>query len=244
MFLKSKKLKVKESKKYKSFTLVELVVAIAIMIIIMVVLSMTFTTLVKSSIISNSLITARDESDFALRIFESAVKQSNVSGIVLFKTDNLRGYSFKESRIVNLVDNVTLSNGYSSSAFLPVAAVGNEIHLLPNGGDRWICLGFFKDIESGKGVILKTSSSYISGNNNHISCFNSESQEYKKNTILLNTQATNIKNFTVQYYDADNENSMILAEIIAEPSQWFGSGQKTEVIRQIVVTTRKLTSIY
>jgi prepilin-type N-terminal cleavage/methylation domain-containing protein len=236
--------KIYSVEKYKGFTLVELLVSIAIMIIIMLLLSLTFTTLIKASIISNAVITTRDESDFALRIFENTVKQSNVAGIALFKSDNVRGFSFDNGKVVDLTDKTTVANVYAPNRFLPVDSVGNEIHLLPNGSNRWICIGYFKDTTTGQGVILKSSSSYISGESNHSSCFDSTSQEYLKNTIQLNTDSTDIKSLNIRYYDADNENSMILAEVIAEPTMWFGSGKKKEIIRQIVVTTRKLTSIY
>jgi type II secretory pathway pseudopilin PulG len=228
--------------KYTGYTLVELLVSIAIMMIVIVLVSATFMTIIKASIISNALISTRSEADFSLRVVENSVKQSKPDSIFLFDTINLRKFNSTDTKI-----EPQRSSSEIQSAYLNVIGLGtngNEIHILPNGGTRWICIAYFIDSSTGKGVLLKTSSTAISNLTGHEKCFDSSYEDFTKNIVQLTTESIDIHSLLMNYYYGDNENAYYILELKAAPAKWFGNSTPLEITRQTVVNTRKLTSVF
>jgi prepilin-type N-terminal cleavage/methylation domain-containing protein len=245
---KKTKLRVKS---YTAFTLMEMIVTLAIMAIVFLLISATFMAIVKASIISNSLMSTRDEADLALRVIENSVKQSDPEYVMIYNSSGVRTYTASTFRVNNTGSPTDIATVYGTKVAMGSQA-GNEIHMLPQGSDRWICIGYFIDPSTNHGYLLKTSSKAIATPADHDNCFDPSFDDYKKNTIQLTTDGFNIVDdpavpddgLRMSYFYGDNENTIYFLEVTAAPYRWFGDTKPLQIVRQSVVTTRKLTSVF
>lgn len=224
----------RQKKMYEGFSLVEMLVTMIIISFVFSLVSVTLTTLVKVSTISTAKTTARDEASFVLELIQKNVRNSNISDIYVF---NISGRSYDGDKIVEGSD-VT---GYDEP--LGPGEQGNEIHLRPTGYSKWVCIGYFpSSTDPDTGYILKSSSDDISSD--HSSCFDPESDDYKKYTMQLSSDEVDVDSFRVKYIESTYGNYIVIADLSVEPVYWYegaGSLFTREVDRQIVVSTQSLT---
>lgn len=235
--------KEQQKKYYDGFSLVEMLITMAIMMIVMLIVFVTFNTMVTTSIRSDLKLKARDEADMGLELLRKFLRHAEAEEIFVYNSATVRKFDQSAVEVVNAAPPQTVTSTYNTP--LEEGQPGNEIHMRPSGSDRWICFGRFVDSE-GKGYFMKSSGVLDSdedGIYEHEDCFNNNLSDYKKNTIIINSDDVDFKNFTVRYYRSISENSMVLAELESIPSRWFGKSTPTSTIKQVVVSTGKLRAL-
>jgi prepilin-type N-terminal cleavage/methylation domain-containing protein len=123
---------------------------------------------------------------------------------------------------------------------LDEGVVGNEVHIQPANSDRVICIGYFRD-QNDKGYLLKSS---MPAGTNPIHCFNPDTQQYKMNTMILNSSDVNVDGFAARYINVEENgyitNLIFEIEISAIPDRWPGSNSPTPTVRTLYVKSNKL----
>lgn len=229
---------------YQGFTLLEMTLTIAIIAIVILLISTTLTTMIKNSINTNSALQTREETELVFEYLTKNIKQSDPSNIVFFASGGARNYN---DSLGKTVENQTSRTANAYANPLPVGNNPadpiriNEIHFLPSGAKRWLCLGFFTDLQTGKGYILKSSMGSVSGADGHKACFDSTKSDYRKNTMVLNSREVNINDFSIKSYAVTSENAMLLFDISAIPMNAYSTENPTAVTRQLVVSTNKMS---
>jgi hypothetical protein len=201
----------------------------------MLLASVTLTTLIKASAVSAARTTSREESEFVLELLRRTVRNSHNDDIYIY---SVSGRAFAEDS--GEVEASGAVSGYEAA--LNEGQLGNEIHFRPTGFDRWVCIGFFPGLENeDTGYLLKTSSSTLS---DPASCFDSSTQAYKQNTIVLNSQAIDVNLFEMQYFNTQGNNVLMTVDVEVEPTDWsenFTGPVTPTYFKQAVVSTQKLS---
>lgn len=220
-------------KRYSGVSLVEMLITMIILSFVMLLVSVTLTTMVRTSIISTSRTSARQESEFILELVRKTIRNSSPDDIRIY---NVTGRSFDADAFVTIDQSLT---GYDVS--VPDGGVGTEIHFRPIGYDKWVCIGFFPLLNNPeKGVILKAVRRDLTAGSE---CFNGESLEYAGNTLALSSEDIYINDFSLHYFDTYDENYIITIDLDVEPVNWLPtkSDMKPNYFQQSVVSTQKLT---
>lgn len=248
--IKTEKNKLKK-RKYKGFTLLETLITMVIVSIVILFISFLYVELVKTSLQSSIRMQARDESELTFELLQKNIKQADPQYIILFDSSgNLGGV-----RRFNNTTGLTTYSGTEESVYLnPVTdptQFANEIHILPANSSRWICFAFVKDsTDPSMGYIVKSSSGSIStdttspsGLLEHADCLKGSETEFKKNRLVLNSSNVNIKDFSMaSYFDTYSGNKTVVINLTSQPTKWMGDEtEPTEIVRQLVVSTNKLT---
>ncbi len=232
-------------KQIAAFSLVEMLITIAILSIVMLIATQTLNTIFKVSTISRYKTVTRNEMGFALELVERLLANSNVVDVYIYDSSEVRAYNEGNDAIVNvdpqgeevLEDNVALV--YDQE--LDTADVGNEIHFRPYGYSLWVCIGYFKDVNSDddtKGFLIKRTIDDLS---DHASCFSTDEDEP---LMVLTSEDVQVNDFTVSYIKSSDINNVFHVNLTMEPTSWVpGESDLIErtVTRQATITTQGLT---
>lgn len=222
-------------KRYEGLSLVETLLTIVIITTVMLLASVTLTTLIKASAVSAARTTAREESEFILELLRRTVRNSHNDDILLY---NVSGRAFDEGDGVVVADGEI--GGYEVA--LNEGQVGNEVHFRPTGFDRWVCIGFFPGLENADtGYLLKSSTLSLEDPS---SCFDSSSEAYGQNTVVLNSSSIDVNFLEFEYFNTQGNNVLMTIEVEVEPTQWseqFTGPVTPTYFKQAVVSTQKLS---
>ena len=225
-------MKKNKKEKYEGFTLVEMLLTIVIIGIVMLISMTTLTTLIKTSTVSSNKTKVRNESEYVLELIRRSVRNSNPSDVFIYNSRNARVFNKNTNSIVGT--GVSPATVYGNS--LEENQIGNEIHFRPFGSNSWVCIGYFKALNSANGYVVKTTAEDLLGK--HDTCFDVN----RKNSyfIVLNSDYVLMNNFQVAYTKTADENYLIRFDIEAEPRFWYLSKNAPvtkKVLRQAVVKT-------
>ncbi len=235
---------------YEAFSLVETIITMVIMSFLMLLVGYTFTTMLKTSITMDQKLTARDELDTGLELLKRTLKSAATDQIYIYDSSdtervfqggaNYRVYTPNASdEVAQSVKDSFVDPGTGDFLRLGVGDdSGNEIHIVPAGSDRILCYGYFENADGDYGVLVKSSMS-ITEVDSPWNCFFSATEEYKKNTMILNSEDVNFTDFSVYYNDV-GDNTVMVADLTAKPVKWIGDGEPTPYFSQIIVRTGKL----
>lgn len=223
-------------RKIKAFSLVEMLITLAILSILMLIATLALNTIVRVSTIARYKTIARNEIEFAVEITDRLLSNSNISGVGIYNSRDVRTYDPINNLIIS-EDAVDLASIYTLS--LAEGSSGNEIHVRPYGYGIWVCLGYFNDVD-GNGYLIRRT---VDSLNNHEDCFNTEI--YTDDVIMiLNSADVNVNSFNVSYTRNAVLNNVFYIDIAMEPNQWVpgdSSNISKDVFRQAIVTTAGLT---
>lgn len=229
-----------EKKRLKGYTLVEMLISIALISFVIMLVGVTLTTLIRTSIVSNVRMQARDETDIIMDVLERNIKQSDPSNILVYNSSAVRRYTNGEVETFGGDAQVTAAYGASLVPYIEGQLNGNEIHMLPYQSKRWICLGYFKDA-AGNGYIVKSTSASLGAGSLHKSCFDKNQTEYVKNAITLNTEENSVTQFVLSYFMSGGDNALFTLDLSLKPRKSYGGQEQGSIDRQLVVSTQKLT---
>jgi len=239
--IKMKMFKSRQKKNYAGFSLLEMIITVAIISILIVFVSFSITTMIRSSIISTIRFESRNETELIFELIRKNISQTDPSNIRVYNSLAVRNYDRDLSRVVGEADGSKGSLGLAYQNPLDEGVEGgNEIHILPSGSTRWICIGYF-ETEDGQGYIVKTSYPSFTSEADHQQCFNSTTQEYRKNAMVLNSDTIDVQSFSVNYYLQSSGNAIFTIDTITASTKKYGAQEIPELTRQLVVTTQKLT---
>lgn len=225
-------------KKYKGFSLVEMLLTIGILGIIMLLVASTLTTLIKVSSVSNSKNQARNDVNFIMELMNRSLGNSNVGDITLYQSLEVRHFNDESLSLENAPAGV--GEVYSNPSLL-VGIPANEIHVRSYGYNVWTCIGYFKDTEDeNRGYLLKTTMYNLES---HAECFNPEREG--SYVSVLHNASVSVSAFSVEYLivgdDADN---LFIINATVEPLNWperFGLSINKNITRQTTVSSQGLT---
>lgn len=235
-----------EEGKYRGFTLVEMIVTIVIMMMIMMMVAVTLNTMIRATLRSDVKLRVRDEVDTSLEVMRRFLSQADADEVRIYQSETIRTVN-PETLQVETSPNANLSQIYSSAA---TSGSANEIHILPPGGNRYICFGFFRVPESYspsnasspqplQGFLFKTSYSVAKGYSPEL-CFDSSQADYKMNAVVLNSNTINFEDFILYFNSAGGENTYFDVKIGAKSNKWYGDDEQSLYYKQVVVSTGKL----
>lgn len=230
--------------KYQGFSLVELLVTIIIVMILLMLVATTLTSMIKTSLLTNSKNVVRQESEFILEVTKRNLKGADVENIRLYRA--ARRY----------FDGTNISDGTAGAKYITVSGslAGNEIQIVPSNGEGLICIAFFKPSEGApNGYILRTyAPSTYTINGAQVpsyqvprGCFdptiNSSFNEYLQ---ILNSFETHVIDFNIKVQPLEEGNSLFLLDLIMEPVRWVPGNQSSiskQIRRQTLVSTEKVS---
>ena len=243
-------------KKFKAFSLIEMLMTLAIMSIVVLIATQTLNTIFRVSTISKFKTVTRNEMAFSMELVERLLANSNVKDVYIFdptpdqdiqQPENIaRYYDEENNRIVNY-HNVDLGSVYNVET--NSGDSGTEIHIRPYGYNFWVCIGYFKgykdDLPTEDGYLLKrTVDNLFEGVNgaDHASCFDHEFSTSDP-ILVLNSDDVKVNDFEISYIKSSNINNVFYIDMEMEPTSWVPGESALEraVIRQAIVTTRGLT---
>ncbi len=215
---------------YEGFSLIEMLITIAIMGMLLVLVGQTFAVMVKTSIKTEMKTAARNDVDVAKKIMESYLKSTDVDNVSIYDSSNIREFDPSLGKIT------TFGNNDIGDPLDEGVDTGNEVHITPFNTDRKICIGYFKEsTDSSRGVLMKSS---MPASESASSCFDSDSNSYKLNAMVLNSEEVSIEDFNARYISTE-ENVVFEIEISAVPKAWPG-GSPTPTVRNLYVKSNKL----
>ena len=230
-------------KLFNAFSLVEMLLTLAIMSIVMLITTLTLNTIVKTSAIAKAKTVTRHEVDFSIELIDRLLSNSNVNDVFVFDSSAVRYYDAEDNEVK---DNASLSEGDVALPYINELATGvhgNEIHLRPYGYDIWVCIGYFKDNNTGdqRGYLVKRTM-YNLTNDNHVSCFDQDIEDDQPLLVLTSEEVT-VTDFNVSYIESVSNNNVFYVDLTMEPVYWVATTSTIgkSVIRQAVITTKGLT---
>ncbi|MBD3329299.1 hypothetical protein GF357_02285 [Candidatus Dojkabacteria bacterium] len=234
-------------RKYEAFTLIEMIVTILIMMVIMMMVAVTLNAMIRASLRSDVKLRVRDEVDTSLEIMKRFLSQADADEVRIYQSESIRSMN-PGSMTIETSSTANLQQVYSSSA---ASGAANEIHILPPGGDRYICFGYFKVPQSysppndfspqpEQGFLVKTSYAVDNGYSPEL-CFDSSKADYKKNVIILNSDTINFADFILNFNSAGGENTYFDVKIGGKSNKWYGEDEQSLYYKQIAVSTGKLS---
>lgn len=226
-------------KKYKGFSLVEMLLTIGILGIITLLVASTLTTLIKVSMVSNAKSQARNDVNFITELMQRSLGNSNVGDISMYNSSAVRFFNRETMEIEEL----PLGTTYQDPTLLPNTP-SNEIHVRSYGYDVWSCIGYFKDADPERrenyGYLLKTSRFSMG---DHSECFSPNLTD--SYISVLHNYEVNISDFNVEYLVVGDDNdNMFIINTVAQPIFWpqsFKVPVNRDITRQTTVSTQGLT---
>lgn len=232
----------KEIKKYKGFSLVELLLTIMILSIVMLLVASTLNTVIKASNTANAKNLARNDINYIMDLYSRLISNAELSDIYLYDSSAVRSFTLVNG-LPAISSKPSLGETYLSENLVDQQK-GNEIHVRLYKYNYWTCLGYFestsgvcKDSNNKCGYIVKTTKQVLT---DHASCFDSSSV-----ITVLQSFSLNVSDFGIQYIDiGDEKNSMFIVNAQLTPLYWPVSDTfriTRDVSRQIVISTEALT---
>ncbi len=228
-------------KKYKGFSLVEMLLTIGILGIITLLVASTLTTLIKVSMVSNAKSQARNDVNFITELMQRSLGNSNVGDISMYNSSTVRFFDRENMVIVEEPGGVGTT--YQNPTLL-ANIESNEIHVRSYGYDVWSCIGYFKDYDAERrdtyGYLLKTSRFSMG---DHSECFSPTVDD--SYISVLHSYEVNISDFNVEYLVVGDDNdNMFIINTVAQPIFWpqsFKVPVNRDITRQTTVSTQGLT---
>lgn len=208
-------------------------------------------TMLKASTMSDARTAARSESAFILQILELNLANSYTDNAILFLQDG--------SKLD--IDGSILRDpdGDFDAIAIGSSNVGNEIHIIPTGADRWVCITYLTQLQGDEdfGYIVRTSAAttLIPPSSidpaDHAKCFdptqNLELYDYmtylNSDDISIEAENEGDSAFGVTYYRGADDNNYYLVTIEAKPKKWVGGEQsllRPFYHREKIIRTQKL----
>ena len=239
-------------KKFKAFSLVEMIITLGIMAIVVLIATQTLNTVFRVSTISKFKTVTRNEMSFSVELIERLLANSNVVDVYLYDpTPNqsletpspiIRYYDEENNTIIeNQNSGINLQDFYNSE--LTSGDVGSELHIRPYGYSIWVCIGYFVDSEDHtKGYLVKRTINSLD-NGDHSSCFDMSYSSTENPILVLNSEDVKVNDFRISYIKSSDINNVFYINLEMEPTSWAPGETSLEkaVIRQAIVTTRGLT---
>jgi Tfp pilus assembly protein PilW len=232
-------MKIYRRKKYEAFSLVEMLITTVLLGFIMLISALVLTTLIKVSTTSTNKARVRTDSEYVLELLKRTIRTTDPNFVKIYNSSE-RKYD--------------ANTGFVSSGDFEeidtIGVTGNEIHIRPNNSQRWICLAYYKGVNTDKdnagnikGYILKTSMMDIGDTKeDHSKCFvPSENPSY--NYMILNSRFVNIEEFKIQQKPTVDFNKIIQFDLKASAINWyFGNGSvlSRSLYRQAIVKTESV----
>ena len=238
-------------KKFKAFSLVEMIITLGIMSIVVLIATQTLNTVFRVSTISKFKTVTRNEMSFSMELVERLLANSNVRDVYIYNptpsdgvNQPIRYYNEERGDIVE-EGNLLTTYGVETNP----GDTGTEIHIRPYGYDMWVCIGYFlgKDTEgnlTGDGYLLKRTVDQLGySNTDHSLCFSSDYNKTEEPILILNSEDVNVNSFLISYIKSSDINNVFYVDMEMEPTSWVPGGSAIEraVIRQAIVTTKGLT---
>lgn len=220
--------------KYKAVSLIEMLITMVVITTVLLLATVTLTTLIRVSSVSNGRTMARDESEFVLELLRRNIRNTDADDVYVY---NVSGRTFDEEEN-KTVDSETVT-GYESEILEGI--VGNEIHFRPVGYDRWMCIGYFpSSTDDTVGYIVKSS---YSNNLTPQNCLKGDDEQYIQNAMVLNSSEVYAQQLSFVVYKATEGNVLITIEVKMKPRVILLSGNKIspEFFRQALISSQKLT---
>ncbi|MGI6423505.1 MAG: type II secretion system protein [Candidatus Dojkabacteria bacterium] len=225
-------------KKYRGFSLVEMLLTIGILAIITLLVATTLTTLIKVSIVSNVKNQARNDVNFIMELMQRSLGNSNVGDISIYESKSVRTFNPETMKVE------TVPAGVGSVYTSTEGVSGNEIHVRSYGYNVWSCIGFFLDSyipedpqETRYGYLLKTTKYELA---DHSDCFDETTE-----VLVLHNVDVKVKEFLIEYLVVgDDSDNMFIVSSTVWPSNWptgFSLPANKEITRQITVSSQGLT---
>lgn len=229
------------NKKYKGFSLVEMLLTIGILGIVTLLVASTLTTLIKVSIVSNAKNQARNDINFMMELMNRSLGNSNVGDISLYQSQDIRFFN-KETMSIETVD-AGVGEVYNNPSLVE-GIEANEMHVRSYGYNVWTCIGFFLDSQVPEdpedpryGYLVKTN---VYEMNSHADCFAEDAA-----VAVLHNEDVLVSDFSVEYLviGDDGDNMFIISSTVL-PGTWptgFDMPVNREITRQITVSSQGLT---
>ncbi len=229
-------------KGYEGFSLVEMLITTVILGFIMLISALVLTTLIKVSVTTTNKARVRTDSEYILEYLRRTIRTTNPDYVHIYDSSAGRRYDYKANEGTG---EVIIENNLFREITDPTG-IGNEIHFMPNGTTKWVCLAYYKGVSEdkdnqgkAKGYILKTTVDKL---DNHADCFR---QSYNKsyNYMILNTRFVNVEDFKIKLQDTTEQNKIIQFDLKASAIYWYFA--KTGILsrsfnRQSVVKTERV----
>lgn len=231
----------KIDKKYKGFSLIELLLTMMILMVIMMLVATTLNTVIKVSNTTNSKNTARSNMTYLMDFLSRALSNAELADIYLFNSSGIRVLGEGDDGQLSIIGG-PVGGVYNDGNLGEEGFSGNEIHIKLYGYDDWTCIGYFKDIHSSDedyGYLVRT---VYDGDmeDNHGACFDSNATITPMHSFMID-----VSNFNIEYIVVgDGQNRMFILDAELRPLYWPVGDTfpvTREVSRQAVVSTQALT---
>jgi len=227
------------SKKYKGFSLIELLLTMMILTIIMLLVATTLNTVIKVSNTTNSKNTARSNMGYIMDFMSRALTNAELADIYLFNSSGIRFLGEGVGGQLSIISS-PIGGVYNNGELGDLPRSGNEIHIKLYGYDDWTCIGYFKDVNSSSyGYLVRTVYEGDMGED-HSSCFDADAIITPMHSFMVD-----VSEFGIDYVVVgDGQNRMFLLNAELRPLYWPVGDTfpvTREVTRQAVVSTQALT---
>lgn len=252
---------IKRLKKYKGFSLVEMLFTMILLTTIMLMVASTLNTVIKVSQTTNSKNQARADMTYIMDYIERVFANTELSDIYVFNSSRIRNISVDgvtEPEVVTDPGFPDLSIVYNAAAKVENIEAGsepeviNEVHVKLYGYSDWTCIGFFKDITPSQEIdedgnpreygylVRAVHPSNDVGEFDHEKCFGDDAT-----IVPLHSFMVDVSDFSIEYIKfTDDKNSMFIVNATVEPLFWpmrNTSVMTKKVTRQSVISTQALT---
>jgi competence protein ComGF len=217
--MKIKYLKEK-TKKYKAFSLIQMLIALVILAMILLAINNVIVTMMRTSNVISSRMLVREESEYIAEVIRKYLRNSSV--------DNVKIYSREDPEITLSQYGVSYIDGEVTEIDFGEDTLATEIHFRPSADSvgRVVCIGFFENEEDGGpkiGYIVRAVSLLdpLRGWTDYEpeDCFPpdpSSDQMFRKNLALLNSDLISIEGFSVKR-DRTNANVYYSVDLDVRP---------------------------
>lgn len=254
---------IKRLKKYKGFSLVEMLFTMLLLTTIMLMVASTLNTVIKVSQTTNSKNQARADMTYIMDYIERVFANTELSDIYVFNSGGIRSISVDEVSEPEVVTDPgfpDLSIVYNADAKVENIEAGNEpevineVHVKLYGYSDWTCIGFFKDEIQGvnpdgtpreygylvRAVHEPDPPAEVEGEFAHEECFGDGAT-----IVPLHSFMVDVSDFSIEYIKfTDDKNSMFIVNATVEPLFWPMQNTSVftkKVTRQSVISTQALT---
>ncbi|MDY0096983.1 MAG: prepilin-type N-terminal cleavage/methylation domain-containing protein [Candidatus Dojkabacteria bacterium] len=225
-------------RKYKGFSLIELLLTMMILTVIMLLVATTLNTVIKVSNATNSKNTARSNMLYIMDFLSRALTNAELADVYMYNSSTIRSLGEGPAGELSILTPAGVGSVYEDGKLEDTDFVGNEIHIKLYGYSDWTCIGYFED-RGGYGYLVRTVYEGDMGND-HSQCFSESAVITPMHSFMID-----VENFNLEYIAVgDGENRLFLINATLNPLYWpvRDTFPVTRTIsRQSVVSTKALT---
>jgi type II secretory pathway pseudopilin PulG len=239
-----------KTKKYKAFTLMEMIVVMALIFIVFLAFVSVLTSMMRASNTVSARMVSRQEGEYISEVFRKFIRNASYDSIRVYRRHNPRitfsmdGEKVNYSHVINIAPlGYTLLSSAGGTG-------GTEIHFRPSGNpNEVVCMGFFEDTVTGRGYIIRSKVTYAQPWHayNPNLCFSPATQDFRKNFMILNSDLIHIDTFTIDF-SGGGLNNYYTFEMEMEPQlgvggfSYYRDTRLPTYIKTFVVQTRAYQS--